>query len=257
MSRSPRPLTSRFCSRSLAASLKPLAQVKGQVLGFKWDGSSYESLSRNRHPNVGSLEVHAEPLQHILAAAPTGLPRFKMLRVTFLALHADYDIFGDVEPRHLFKVATESTDNWRIMARHVYELAKAGGSCEGYDKVAALVAGIVLPSGTPPTGAPPSPPSQSVLQTPSVLPPPEVLPPPRLRPTLPPSVLPAPQLGVAEVRELFASVNDMDSVVGVGDTNINMDSVVGVHDTNINMDSDVGNTNLNMDSDTSSTDGLQ
>eukprot|EP00959_Pyramimonas_sp_CCMP1952_P256849 5366134-Pyramimonas_sp.AAC.1 len=118
-----RPSTVHFDPSGLAKKLEHLAQWTQRSLGFVWDGSDYPQ-GRGRPADLHSLDAHASVLSVLLDVAPTGFPSQPDLRTMFMKLHEDHGVFPDLSERHLYKRATEASENWRIMMRHVYDMAK-------------------------------------------------------------------------------------------------------------------------------------
>ncbi|CAK0840366.1 unnamed protein product [Prorocentrum cordatum] len=149
--RAPRPVTSYFDQSALAEKLQPLAKLKERVLGFCWDGSDYLA-GRGKAADVQGLKKHAKVLDILLDFAPSGFPSQPTLRATFRYLHAHSTIFENLDERHAFKRTTEAADNWRVMMRHIYDLANTGTDtgCEVVDNMAKK---IELPKATATDGA--------------------------------------------------------------------------------------------------------
>ena len=64
----------------------------------------------------------------MVSVAPTGFPCFSDLRKTLEVLQHKYGVLGHADPQEFLKVLNSSTNNWRIMMRDVYTLAKAAES---------------------------------------------------------------------------------------------------------------------------------
>ena len=94
--RAPKPTTVRFDSGMLATELAEEARL-GARESWAWGGSKYLALKRGGRPDMGSLDLHAEVLEKILAAARTGSPSHPCLVGTFNALHWRFAIFGAIK----------------------------------------------------------------------------------------------------------------------------------------------------------------
>ena len=64
------------------------------------------------------------------------------MRDALLNLHNDLKIFGNVRDAQLQRIASDAADNWRILAKHVYDLVQA--ECDNED-IRELLDLIVLP----------------------------------------------------------------------------------------------------------------
>eukprot|EP00959_Pyramimonas_sp_CCMP1952_P049479 1033760-Pyramimonas_sp.AAC.1 len=152
-SRSPRPLTSNFSEAQLKQQWSGLAKLKKP--GFSWDASSYQVSTRTEKPDLESLENHARAARPLIELAPTGFPSIVNLRNVFVQLHKEYNIFDSIDDRHVWKTATDASDKWRIVCKHVYNLKKAGASdsLAEYPQLQGLVGLIQLPKPKVPAAA--------------------------------------------------------------------------------------------------------
>ncbi len=139
-----RPTTSHFEPTVLQKTLQTIAKLRNP--GFLWDGTNYDALGRNLNPSLGGLSLHSAVLGPLLDVAPTGFPAHSTLRATLVTLHSDYNIFGDVPARLVYKTAQEAADHWRIMCRHCYELKKKPNHANMPEDVRVLVDKVVLPT---------------------------------------------------------------------------------------------------------------
>ena len=138
--RRPRPDTCSFKPGHLVKQWDDLASRRKP--GFEWDGSSY-GASRGGIPDRDGLVMHAAPLRELLAIAPTGFPSHPSLVATLTQLDEKYQGLLNTTKRFHEKAASLGADQWRIMCKHVYELAKdpPGDLCE---KLQALVKQIKI-----------------------------------------------------------------------------------------------------------------
>ena len=121
--RKPRPKTTRFEAHAFAKEMEPIANQR--VVGFEWDGTSYDALERSRTTrSTSSLASHLPVLEPLVRLAPTGFPSHSCVREAMMLLHARFKIFGDIG--NTFKVANDAASNWRTMTRHIYDMAKDG-----------------------------------------------------------------------------------------------------------------------------------
>lgn len=140
--RAPRPRTMPFAPKEMARDMKELAEHR--FPGFAWDGSEYTALGRTLTPCVASLQRHAKPLKFLLKKVPTGFPAQQSMRNWMLALQEEHSVFGDKTPEAAFVAANSGADNWRIMTKHVYMLAR-DQKIVCFPEVAELVNMIMLP----------------------------------------------------------------------------------------------------------------
>ena len=120
--RAQRPCTTSFEPVALADAWWPSAQLKRP--GRAWDGWSYKTPSRALVGDPQSLAAHAVPLKELLKLAPSGFPCHSQLRETRMLIHSQFGLFAENEL--LLKTATEATDRWMIMCRHLDDLKKVG-----------------------------------------------------------------------------------------------------------------------------------
>ena len=135
----PRPATIKFNPSVLTKKWDSLGQRRNP--GFDWDGSSYTSCGRSLSPDVSSLCSHKEGLAPLIEVAATGFPSHLCLKTSLQQLHQKYNIFR--ETARLEKLSCDSADRWRIMCRHLYDLAKSGTAAPGLES---LIKQIILPT---------------------------------------------------------------------------------------------------------------
>ena len=129
-SRAPRAPTVHFDHVLLASELKFLAVLK-KPGSFSWTGEDYAALGRSLSPNQDSLAAHSSVLKIILKHAGTGFPAQACMNRAMVRLHNQHQIFGpDLPAYRVDKVCSTSSDHWRIMCKHVYELRKKTAECE-------------------------------------------------------------------------------------------------------------------------------
>ena len=80
-------------------------------------------MSRSMAPNTKAPDQHWKPLLEIIRVAPNGFPSQADIRAALLGLHEKYRIV-DCETRFAFRVMEEAADSWRIMTKHVVQLAR-------------------------------------------------------------------------------------------------------------------------------------
>ena len=117
-----RPLTSYFDSAGLAEAFAPLASLKDP--GFAWNGQSYTHHTRGPTADRASLKAHEAPLAIMLRFAATGFPSHKDLRRALTLVDVQHSIFRGPESKE--EEAIRASDQWRILCKHIYELAKGG-----------------------------------------------------------------------------------------------------------------------------------
>ena len=71
------------------------------------------------------LIKHKAPLDVILSLAETGFPQFSLIRRALFALAETHNII-DAPKKMFWQYAGEAADSWRVLCRHIYELAKKG-----------------------------------------------------------------------------------------------------------------------------------
>jgi hypothetical protein len=120
-SRRKRPQESPFNSADLTQKWTELATLRSP--GFSWDGTGYMS-SRSQAIDEESMLTYLEPMLKLLEVAPTGFPAHKSLLATFEALHSKHAILN-CDSRFVLRVASMAADNWRVMAKHIYNAALA------------------------------------------------------------------------------------------------------------------------------------
>ena len=119
-----RPCVGQFDVAKLIAGWDKLASQRAP--GFKWDCSTYSALSRQSLPDFKGLSAHAPALKVVLELSPSGFPAYSLVRSAIYDLCRMYNIFDNCPPKLQFKYAGEAADAWKILCRHVYELAKSG-----------------------------------------------------------------------------------------------------------------------------------
>lgn len=116
-----RPRTSHFAVHGLVDKWQALVELRDP--GFNWDGSSYPK--GNKAVNIDALEAYARPLQGLLEMAPSGFPSHGDLRNTLSFLQSKYGIFSR-DKRVTQRTCDEAAEAWRLMAKHIYNIKKAG-----------------------------------------------------------------------------------------------------------------------------------
>ena len=136
--RRPRPFIMSFDPVVLADHWAPLARLPD--IGFNFDGTSYGSTTRGSPDEIG-LDRHVLALQSLLSLCPSGFPSQISLQATFEMLQ-DQGLLWGSEVRANKKISL-AAEQWRIMAKHVYNLALAGHRAAS-PRVQSLVALIKL-----------------------------------------------------------------------------------------------------------------
>ena len=126
--RAPRPATIKFNPSVLTKKWDSLGQRRNP--DFDWDGSSYTSCGRSLSPDVSSLCSHREGLAPLIEVAATGFPSHPCLKTSLQQLHQKYNIFG--QTARLEKLSCDSADQWRIMCRHLCDLANREQRRQGW-----------------------------------------------------------------------------------------------------------------------------
>ena len=152
-SRAPRPTTSYFSVSDLKAAWKSDAEFKNP--GFRWDGSDY-TKGRAGAPDKAGLVKHSRPLAALLKLAPSGFPSHGLVRQTLMDLHSSDKIFVDVGVDRAWKVASDAADVWRVMCKHVYNVAKTPNVPDDLKDLAGLIR-TSQPSQSPAPPAAPAP----------------------------------------------------------------------------------------------------
>ncbi|CAK0789995.1 unnamed protein product [Prorocentrum cordatum] len=80
-----------------------------------------------------------EPLQLLLKRAPSGFPTFASLRDAFIALDAEWSIFGVTCAKGRHQSARDASDIWRKMCRDVYDHAKSGVNPESLNELVGCI----------------------------------------------------------------------------------------------------------------------
>lgn len=133
-----RPATSHFAARELVDEWANVLKLRDP--GFKWDGSSYQGKGASIH--VDSLKSHEAGLVGLLKVAPSGFPSHTDLRSALAHLQVRHGILAD-DKLVTQTLSDDATEAWRLMAKHIYTLAKNPGTC--VPSLRSLVAKIVLP----------------------------------------------------------------------------------------------------------------
>ena len=93
-------------------------------------------------PHIEGLKQYSHLLGPLIDVARSGFPAHGDLRTCILQLNTELDILG-VEPAFAWRAASEATDMFRIMAKHLYNLRKSGEEVPGLDHI---ISKIMLPS---------------------------------------------------------------------------------------------------------------
>ena len=70
------------------------------------------------------MQTHIEALQEIVNIAPSGFPSFNDMRECLRLLHLKESILGSVAEDEMLKTLNDASNNWRIMAKDTYTLAR-------------------------------------------------------------------------------------------------------------------------------------
>lgn len=117
-----RPRTCHFAKHDLVEKWSDLLNLRDA--GFQWDGSSYQS-NKSSGINVEGLKLYERPLEGLLQVATSGFPAHLDLRCTFSHLQAKYGILSS-DKVVTQQACDDATENWRLMAKMMYNLKKAG-----------------------------------------------------------------------------------------------------------------------------------
>ena len=122
MTRRARPKNFEVDVDACVQDLKPLSLMKD--CGFSWSACEYAKPSRQKGADMAGLLRFEPALSIVLKHAPTGFPTFRSLRTVFSKLHEEAKVFGDLTSFQLNHTLDHTSDKWRIMCKHVYNLSK-------------------------------------------------------------------------------------------------------------------------------------
>ena len=118
-----RPTVSHFDVKSLKQEWAALAQLRDP--GWSWDGSTYSANMRTKVPDHQALVMHCDGLVPWLAHAPTGFPSHPQLKSVLESLNVRFGIL-QVTQKFQSRAAALAAEGWRVMCRHLYNLAVSG-----------------------------------------------------------------------------------------------------------------------------------